>query len=60
MPLRQTLRALLRYVVGDPRIYKKVMQEVNEAFDDGTLEMPVKYAQGVKLPYMQVMHTQSE
>lgn len=49
-----TMRAVLRYIIGDPRIYEKVMVELKDAIDEGNLTFPVAYAEGVKLEYFQV------
>lgn len=49
-----TMRAVLRYIIGDPRIYAKVMAELEEAIEEGNLTFPVSYAEGVKLEYFQV------
>lgn len=47
------MRALLRFIVGDPRIYKKVMAELEEAIEEGNLTLPVTYAEGTKLAFFQ-------
>jgi cytochrome P450 len=48
------MRALLRYIVGDKRIYNKVMSEIEEAVEEGNLNFPLTYAEGTKLSYFQV------
>lgn len=49
-----TLRAVLRYIVGDKRVYEKVMAEIETAVEEGQLSFPVAYADGTKLSYFQV------
>ena len=49
-----TMRALLRFVVGDNRVYLKVMNEIESALENGELSFPISYAEGTKLSYFQV------
>lgn len=49
-----TMRALLRYIIGDRRIYDKVMAEIEEAIEEGNLNFPLSYAEATKLSYFQV------
>ncbi|BGP36564.1 hypothetical protein JCM10449v2_000465 [Rhodotorula kratochvilovae] len=48
-----TMRALLGYIVKDPRVQEKVLSEIDEAFETGALSLPVTYADGTKLQYFQ-------
>ncbi|GAA5922908.1 hypothetical protein JCM3775_006181 [Rhodotorula graminis] len=48
-----TFRALLAYIVADPAVYKKVMDELEHAFDEGIIEFPISHAAGSKLLYFQ-------
>ncbi|GJN90092.1 hypothetical protein Rhopal_003091-T1 [Rhodotorula paludigena] len=48
-----TFRALLSYIVRNPAIYEKVMQELDGAVEDGTVSFPITHAAGSKLEYLQ-------
>ncbi|GAA5894423.1 hypothetical protein JCM6882_004815 [Rhodosporidiobolus microsporus] len=48
-----TFRALLAYIVRDPVVYRKVMEELDEAVEDGTVSFPISHAAGTKLVYLQ-------
>ncbi|KAM0788765.1 hypothetical protein ACM66B_002856 [Microbotryomycetes sp. NB124-2] len=51
-----TFRAVLKYIIGDERIYSKVMAELQTAVDEGKLQFgqdPITYGQGVNLEYFQ-------
>ncbi|GAA6053327.1 hypothetical protein JCM3770_004114 [Rhodotorula araucariae] len=48
-----TMRALLGYIVKDSSVQEKVLSEIDEAFETGTLSLPVTYADGTKLQYFQ-------
>ena len=47
------LSAFLGFLVRSPEIYRKLVQEIDEAFDTGDISLPIKYSQGVKLPLLQ-------
>lgn len=47
------LSATLRYVVGHPHCYLRLQQEVDEAFESGSLTEPCSYAAAVRLDYLQ-------
>jgi len=48
-----TMRALIRNVVGNPRVYAKVLEEIDEAVESGEITFPISYEQGQKLVYIQ-------
>ncbi|GAA6029328.1 hypothetical protein JCM8097_003622 [Rhodosporidiobolus ruineniae] len=48
-----TFRALLAYILRDPNVYGKVMQELDTAVEEGTVTFPISHAQGSKLEYLQ-------
>ncbi|KAK4056590.1 hypothetical protein OIO90_002438 [Microbotryomycetes sp. JL221] len=48
-----TLRAVMKYVLEDARIYEKVISEIETAVDEGRLQFPITYGQGVHLEYFQ-------
>lgn len=48
------MRALIRNVVGNPRVYAKVLEEIDEAVESGEITFPISYEQGQKLVYIQV------
>ncbi|ORY55957.1 cytochrome P450 oxidoreductase [Leucosporidium creatinivorum] len=43
-----TMRALMRYIIGDKKIYDKVLSEIEEAIEEGNLNFPLTYAEGTK------------
>lgn len=47
------MRSVFRYIIGDSRIYAKVMQEIDEAVESGALQFPITYADATKLEYFQ-------
>jgi cytochrome P450 len=47
------LGAFFGFLVRNPVVYQKLVEEIDNAFDDGTLTSPVKYSQGVQLPLFQ-------
>ncbi|KAJ6607674.1 cytochrome P450 oxidoreductase [Mycena sp. CBHHK59/15] len=48
-----TMRAIIRFVVGDPRIYAKVQDEIDTAVKNGTIAFPLSYTNASKLTYFQ-------
>lgn len=52
-----TFRALLAYIVKDPAVYNKVMQELEGAAEEGIVSLPLSYAAAQKLDYFQVGRT---
>ncbi|POY70792.1 hypothetical protein BMF94_6204 [Rhodotorula taiwanensis] len=48
-----TFRALLAYIVRDPAVYNKVMQELEGAAEEGIVSLPLSYAAAQKLDYFQ-------
>ncbi|BGP41160.1 hypothetical protein JCM10449v2_005130 [Rhodotorula kratochvilovae] len=48
-----TFRALLAYIVRDPAVYRKVMDEMEAALEEGTISFPISHAAGSKLVYLQ-------
>ncbi|KAJ7444619.1 cytochrome P450 oxidoreductase [Mycena galericulata] len=49
----QTMRAMLRFVIGDPRIYVKVQEEIDSAVQSGTITFPLSYSDACNLDYFQ-------
>ncbi|KAF7369278.1 Cytochrome P450 oxidoreductase [Mycena venus] len=48
-----TMRALIRFVVGDAEVYQKVQQEIDDAVDCGAIIFPLAHNDADKLPYFQ-------
>lgn len=48
-----SLSSTLRYLVGNPRAYERVQQEVDQAFETGRVSEPSAYNAAVKLEYLQ-------
>ncbi|KAJ7677800.1 cytochrome P450 oxidoreductase [Mycena polygramma] len=48
-----TMRAMIRFVVGDAEIYKKVQQEVDEVVKCGAVTFPLTYNDAGRLQYFQ-------
>ncbi|KAJ7445975.1 cytochrome P450 oxidoreductase [Mycena galericulata] len=48
-----TMRAMIRFVVGDPRIYAKVQEEIDSAVQSGTITFPLSYSDACNLEYFQ-------
>ncbi|GAA5860277.1 hypothetical protein JCM3774_000367 [Rhodotorula dairenensis] len=48
-----TFRALLAYVLKNERIYQRVVAELEEAVEAGTITFPLSYAAASKLEYFQ-------
>ncbi|KAJ7687723.1 cytochrome P450 oxidoreductase [Mycena rosella] len=48
-----TMRAMIRFVVGDPRIYSKVQEEIDDAVSSGAITFPLSYSDACKLSYFQ-------
>ncbi|KAJ7220791.1 cytochrome P450 oxidoreductase [Mycena pura] len=49
----QTMRAMLRFIVGHPRVHAKVLQEFDSALKCSDLSIPLSYAEACKLSYFQ-------
>jgi cytochrome P450 len=47
------LTTFIGYVIRDKKVYDRLQQEIDQAFETGTLTWPVKYGQAVKLDYLQ-------
>ena len=47
-----TAIAILYNLMRNPTLYKKLTAEVDAAVADGTLSIPIPYAEAVKLPYL--------
>ncbi|KAL8276727.1 hypothetical protein RQP46_010906 [Phenoliferia psychrophenolica] len=48
-----TMRALLRYIVGDARVYQRLQEEIDDAYDKRDGSSPISYAEGCSLEYFQ-------
>ncbi|KAJ7176869.1 cytochrome P450 oxidoreductase [Mycena filopes] len=48
-----TMRALIRFVVGDAEIYRTVQAEVDDAVKNGSITFPMSYEDAGRLPYFQ-------
>ncbi|KAF8176399.1 cytochrome P450 oxidoreductase [Mycena galopus ATCC 62051] len=48
-----TMRALIRFVIGDAEIYRKVQKEIDDAVNGGEIRFPLSYNDADKLPYFQ-------
>ncbi|KAJ7131447.1 cytochrome P450 oxidoreductase [Mycena epipterygia] len=49
----QTMRAMIRFVVGDPRIYQKLQEEIDDSVKKRNIAFPLSYSDACKLPYFQ-------
>ena len=47
------LSAFFYYILQTPRVYMRLQEEVDQAFDEGMLQYPVTYEQGARLEYLQ-------
>lgn len=50
-----SVRAIIRYVCTNPRVYKKLQEEIDSAFATGKLSELPKFAEGTSLPYFQAV-----
>ncbi|KAJ7779136.1 cytochrome P450 oxidoreductase [Mycena metata] len=48
-----TMRAMIRFVVGEAEIYTKVQIEIDDAVNCGAITFPLSYDDARKLPYLQ-------
>ncbi|KAJ7888474.1 cytochrome P450 oxidoreductase [Mycena leptocephala] len=48
-----TMRAMIRFIVGDVEIYRKVEKEIDDAVNCGAITFPLSYSDGGKLSYFQ-------
>lgn len=48
------MRALLRYIIEDKRVYARVLEEIDEAFESRGSSTAFSYAEGCTLEYFQV------
>lgn len=48
-----TMRAFLMYLLTTPGVLDKLMTELDEAFDSGSLSWPPRYSEATRLPYFQ-------
>jgi cytochrome P450 len=46
------INSILYHLMHNPAAYEKLTAEIDAAVADGTLSMPVAYAEAVKLPYL--------
>jgi cytochrome P450 len=46
------LNSILYHLMRSPTLYKKATSEIDAAVENGTLFIPVKHAEAVKLPYL--------
>jgi cytochrome P450 len=46
-----SLRAILYYVITNPNVYSKLMDEINEFSKDGKLSDPITFSESLKMPY---------
>jgi len=46
------LSAFIRQLLSNPSSYSKLQEEIDQAFEQGKLSLPVQYSQGVNLPYL--------
>ncbi len=47
------LSAFFGFLIRNPAVYQKLVEEIDNAFENGTVSLPIKYAQGVQLPLFQ-------
>ncbi|KAF7377407.1 Cytochrome P450 oxidoreductase [Mycena sanguinolenta] len=47
------MRAMVRFIVGDAEIYRKVEKEINDAVNLGEIQFPLSNRDAEKLPYFQ-------
>jgi cytochrome P450 len=50
-----SVRAILRYVCSNPRVYQKLQNEIDAATGTGNLSDLPQFAEGTKLPYFQAV-----
>ncbi|ETN37470.1 uncharacterized protein HMPREF1541_07092 [Cyphellophora europaea CBS 101466] len=48
-----SLRACFYYIIRTPRVYKRLVEEIDEAHHQGTLSEFITYEECLKLPYLQ-------
>lgn len=46
-----SLRAILYYVITNPGVYAKLMDEINHFAKEGLISDPVTFAESMKMPY---------
>jgi cytochrome P450 len=46
------INSILYHLMRNPAVYEKLTAEIDAAVANGTLSMPVAYAEAVKLPYL--------
>lgn len=46
-----SLRAILYYIVTNPEVYAKLMDEIHQFAKDGQISDPVTFAESLKMPY---------
>jgi cytochrome P450 len=49
------LRAIFYFLVKNPRVYEKLMQEIDQADAEGNLSEYVEFGQGQQMKYMQAV-----
>ncbi|KAF3001857.1 Cytochrome P450 monooxygenase acrts1 [Curvularia kusanoi] len=49
------LRAIFYYLMKSPNAMRKLIEEIDDAFTEGTLTRPIQYNQAVKLPYLKAV-----
>jgi cytochrome P450 len=46
-----SLRAILYYVITNPEVYAKLMDEINQFAREGQISDPVTFSESLKMPY---------
>ncbi|KAL9003650.1 MAG: hypothetical protein Q9188_003494 [Gyalolechia gomerana] len=53
------INSVLYHLMRNPVVYKKLTAEIDTAVENGTLSMPVAYAEATKLPYLRACINES-
>lgn len=48
-----TMQSFFYHVIKEPRVYRGIVAELNEADQQGRLSVPVQYKESLDLPYLQ-------
>lgn len=48
------IRITMLHILGNPRIYQRLKQEITTAVNTGRISTPISNAQAKQLPYLQV------
>ena len=46
-----SLRAILYYIITNPEVYAKLMDEINQFVKDGQISDPVTFSESLRMPY---------